>query len=227
MMRTGGADPRYPDLSRRQQDIISFCTDHVVRNGYPPTLREIGAAVGLKSPSSVAYQVQELQRKGYLSHDGGRPRTTTLRLPAEGVAPKVPFGPGEHEQVPVQVIGRIAAGGPISAVDLAEEDVHVPASIAGTHEHFALEVVGDSMIGKAIINGDRVVVRTDCEVRNGDTVVARFVSDTSPEGEATLKTFKRVGGHVWLMPENPDYEPILGDRATIVGKVVYVSRMLC
>jgi repressor LexA len=216
----------YPDLTRRQQDIISFFADYVEYNGYPPTLREIGAAVGLKSTSSVAYQRQELQRKGYLSRDGNRPRTTTLRRPAEDAAPQVPPWPGEHGQVPVQVIGRIAAGGPISAVDLAEEYVYIPASIARTHEHFALEVVGDSMIGKAIIDGDRVVVRYACEVRNGDTVVARFESDTSPEGEATLKTFKRADGHVWLMPENPAYDPILGDGARIVGKVVYTSRTL-
>jgi repressor LexA len=111
-------------------------------------------------------------------------------------------------------------------MDLAEEYVHVPPGIADTHEHFALEVVGDSMIGKAIISGDRVVVRYGCEVRSGDTVVARFDdSSTSPEGgEATLKTFKRVGGHVWLMPENPAYDPIPGDQATIVGKVVYICR---
>lgn len=117
----------------------------------------------------------------------------------------------------------------MTAVNLAEEEyVHVPSGIVSTHEHFALEVVGDSMIGKAIISGDRVVVRRGCDVRNGDTVVAQFNdSDTSPEeGEATLKTFKRTGGHVWLMPENPDYDPILGDEATILGKVVYVSRMV-
>jgi repressor LexA len=226
-----GYEPRYPGLTGRQQDIISFFTDHARRNDYPPTLREIGDAVGLKSASSVSYQVRELQRKGYLSREGGRPRTTTLRQPAVELAPQAQPWPGEHEheheQVPVQVIGRIAAGGPISAVDLAEEYVYVPASVAGAHGHFALEVVGDSMIGKAIIDGDRVVVRCNCEVRNGDTVVARFDSDTSPEGVATLKTFKRAGGHVWLMPENPAYDPILGDDAKIVGKVVYTFRSLC
>ena len=102
----------------------------------------------------------------------------------------------------------------------------VPAGIADPYEYFALEVAGDSMIGKAIIDGDRVVVRRGCEVRNGDTVVARFDdSDTSPEeGDATLKTLRRVGGHVWLMPENPAYDPIPGDKATIVGKVVYICR---
>jgi len=226
---TSDADPQYPGLTRRQRDIVCFCTDHYQRHGYPPTLREIGAEVGLKSTSSVDYQVRELQRKGYLSRDLGRSRTTRPRTPAmEAAAPQGRPGPGEDERTLVRVIGRIAAGGPITAVDLPGEYVPVPASIAGTGEHFALEVVGDSMIGKAIISGDRVVVRCGCEVRNGDTVVARFDIDSSPEaspeGDATLKTFKRVGGHVWLLPENPAYDPIPGDRATIVGKVVYISR---
>jgi repressor LexA len=228
MWRAGDADPQYPGLTRRQRDIVCFCTDHYQRHGYPPTLREIGTAVGLKSTSSVDYQVRELQRKGYLSRDVGRPRTTRPRtLATEAAVPQAPPEPGEDGWTLVQVIGRIAAGGPITAVDLPGEYVPVPPGIAGAHEHFALEVVGDSMIGKAIISGDRVVVRRGCEVRNGDTVVARFDSDTSPEGDATLKTFKRVGGHVWLLPENPAYDPMPGDEATIVGKVVYISRTTC
>jgi repressor LexA len=218
-------DPQHPGLTRRQREIVWFCTDHFERHGYPPTLREIGASVWLKSTSSVDYQVRELQRKGYLSRDLGRPRTIRPRTPAmEAAAPQAPPGPGEDGRTLVQVIGRIAAGEPITAASLAEEYVHVPPGIASTHEHFALEVVGDSMIGKGIISGDRVVVRCRCETRNGDTVAARFDSDTSLEGDATLKTFKRVGGHVWLLPENPAYDAIPGDRATIVGKVVYISR---
>jgi repressor LexA len=216
---------QHPGLTRRQQEIVWFCADHMERNGYPPTLREIGTAVGLKSPSSVSYQVKELQRKGHMSRDQGRPRTIVPRMPAREAAPQAsPPGPGEYGQTLVPVIGRIAAGGPVTAADLSGECVLVPPGITRGHEHFALEVIGDSMIGKAIISGDRVVVRYGCEVRNGDTVVARFDSDTSPEGEATLKTFKRVGGHVWLMPENPAYDPIPGDEAKIVGKVVYISR---
>jgi repressor LexA len=146
----------------------------------------------------------------------------------EAAASQTPPEPGEDGRTLVQVIGRIAAGGPITAVDLPGEYVPVPSSISSPHEHFALEVVGDSMIGKAIISGDRVVVRYGCEVRNGDIVVARFDIDTTPEasseGDATLKTFKQVDGHVWLLPENPAYDPIPGDRAKIVGKVVYISR---
>jgi repressor LexA len=125
------------------------------------------------------------------------------------------------------VIGRIAADGPINAVGLPGEYVPVPPGISSTHEHF-VPVVGDSMIAKAVISGDRVVVRCGCEVRNGDTVVARFDSDTtpeaSPEGDATLKTFKRANGHVWLLPENLAYDLIPGDRAKVVGKAVYISR---
>jgi repressor LexA len=218
-------DSQRPSLTRRQRDIVRFCEDYIECKGYPPTLREIGAAVALKSISSVSCQVQELQRKGRLSRDLGRPLTT---MPTRAAAPRSSPGPGEHGRALVPVIGRIAAGGTVTAVQLAEgeEYVHVPPGIVSTHEHFALEVAGDSMIGKAIISGDRVVVRCGCEVRNGDTIVARFDdSDTSPEeGEATLKTFKRVDGHVWLLPENPAYDPILGDRATILGKVVYISR---
>jgi repressor LexA len=218
-------DSRRLSLTLRQRDIVRFCEDYIEHRGYPPTLREIGAAVGLKSTSSVSYQVRELQRKGHLSRDVGRPRTT---MPTRASDPQPPPGPGEHGRTLVPVIGRTAAGGKVTAVDLAggEEYVLVPASIVSAHEHFALEVAGDSMIGKSIIDGDRVVVRCGCEVRNGDTVVARFDdSDTSPEeGEATLKTFKRVGDHVWLLPENPAYEPILGDEAIILGKVVYLSR---
>jgi repressor LexA len=222
MGRTGS---RRPGLTRRQHDIIRFCRDFIERNGYAPTMREIGAAVGLKSTSSVSYQVQELREMGHLSRDFGRPRTT---IPARAVGPQSPPGPGERGRTLVPVIGRIAAGGTVTACSLADGDeyVHVPPGIVSTHEHFALEVVGDSMIGKAIIDGDRVVVRCGCEARNGDTVVARFDdSDTSPEeGEATLKTYKRTGGHVWLMPENPNYDPIFGDEAIILGRVVYASR---
>jgi len=169
--------------------------------------------------------VRELPRKGYLSRDLGRPRTTRPRTPAmEAAGPQAPPEPGEDGRTLVQVTGRI------TAADLPGEYVPVPPGICGTHEHFALEVAGDSMIGKAIISGDRVVVRYGCEVRNGDTVVARFDPDTNPEappeGDATLKTFKQVDGHVWLLPENPAYDPIPGDRAKIVGKVVYISRTL-
>ena len=156
MARAGDADPQHPGLTRRQRDIVCFCRDHYQRHGYPPTLREIGAAVGLKSTSSVDYQVRELQRKGYLD----RPRATRPRTPAmEAPTAQVPPEPGEHGRTLVPVIGRIAAGGPITVVDLPGEYVPVPSSISSPHEHFALEVVGDSMIGKAIISGDRVVVR--------------------------------------------------------------------
>src|SRR6266567_1502969 len=201
MLQAGDGGPQYPGLTRRQRDIVCFCSDHYQCHGYPATLREIGAAVGLKSTSSVHHQVRQLQRKGYLSRDRGRPRTTRPRTPTREItAPQASLDQGDDGWTLVQVIGRIAAGGPIDAVDLQEEYVPVPPSISTTHEHFALEVIGNSMIGKAIISGDRVVVRPGGEARNGDTVVARFDSDTTPEappeGDETLKTFKRVGGHV-------------------------------
>ena len=221
-MDRNGSEPS--DLTWRQRKIKKFYEDFIGRNGYAPTLREIGEGVGLKSNSSVSYQVRGLREKGYLKGDSSRPRTT---VPTRAVRPQSPSAPGEYGRTLVPVIGRTAAGGKVTAARLAEEDyVLVPPGIVRTHEHFALEVVGDSMIGKAIIDGDRVVVRRGSEARNGDTVVAWFGdSDTSPdEGDATLKTYKQAGGHVWLLPENPDYDPILGDEAVILGKVVYVSR---
>lgn len=218
-------EPNDPDLTHRQRAIVRFYEEYIKRNVHAPSMREVCAAVGLASTSSVAYQLKQLRRKGYLSGHFGRPRTT---IPIRKARPQSPQGPGAHRRTLVPVVGRIGASPRLTAADLTagEEYVHVPPGIVGAHEHFALEVTGDSMIGKAIVNGDRVVVRRGSEARNGDTVVAWFPdTDTSPEeGEATLKTYKRTGGHVWLLPENPDYDPILGDEAVILGKVVYVSR---
>ena len=219
-------DPPHADLTSRQAAIVRFCQDYRERKGYPPTFLEIGAAVGLKSAASVSYQVKQLRRKGYLDFDPGRPRTTTPRARLRTAASQASPGPGIERTAQVQVIGRIAAGGPITAMDLDGEYVYVDPSLIRAHEHFALEVVGDSMIGKAIIDGDRVVIRTGDDVSNGDIVVARFPSEASSEGEATLKTYKQVGGHIWLLPENPAYEPFIGDEAEILGKVVHVDRTL-
>jgi repressor LexA len=195
--------PDDPDLTQRQRALRRFYEDYIEQNVHAPSMREAAAAVGLKSTSSVAYQLEQLRKKGYLSSDFGRPRTT---IPTRKAHPQSPPGSGARERTLVPVVGRIAAGGEVTAVDLTagEEYVHVPPGIVGAHDHFALEVAGDSMIGKAIIDGDRVVVRSGSEARNGDTVVAWFPdADTSPEqGEATLKTYKRVGGHVWLIGES-------------------------
>jgi repressor LexA len=225
-------NPRHPDLTPRQQSIVRFVEDYFARIGYPPTLREIATAVGLKSPSSAHYQVTRLKQKERLSHDFGRPRTTKPRGPARTVVPLTAASLGSREGSLIPVVGRVAAGGTVTAMNLTgqtDEYVSVPPGIASApHEYFALEVTGDSMIGRAILDGDRVVVRYGSEARNNDIVVAQFRDTaTSPEeDEGTIKTYKRLGGRVWLMPENSAYAPIPGDQAKILGRVVHLSRTL-
>jgi repressor LexA len=223
----------YPHLTVRQRDIMRFVESNSARVGYAPTLQEIAAAVGLTSPSGAWYQVQQLKRKGYLSRDFGRPRTTKLRGPLGVALPLTRPRLDALEGSLIPVTGRVAAGGTITAMNLTgqtDEYVSVPSAIAGSpHAHFALEVSGDSMVGRAIVNGDRVVVRYGSDARNGDVVIAQFRTDTSPEeDEVTIKTYRRIGGRTWLMPENSAYEPISGEGADvkIIGRVVHLCRML-
>ncbi len=207
------------DLTARQRRILEFIKDWVERYGYPPSVREIGEAVGLVSPSSVAYQLKELERKGYLRRDPNRPRAVDVRAPNELV--------GEDEEAVrsarpapayVPVLGRIAAGGPILAEQVVEDVFPLPRQLVGEGQLFLLRVSGDSMIEAAICDGDWVVVRQQPVADNGDIVAAMI------EGEATVKTFKRRDGHVWLLPHNPAYDPIDGDQATVLGRVVAVLR---
>ena len=229
--------PGKPDPDRvltwRQHKILRVIRDSVQRRGYPPSMREIGDAVGLTSTSSVSYQLSTLQSKGYLRRDAGRPRTVEVRLPGHpAVRPE--SGPGTDEAAPmditsqeaafVPVVGRIAAGGPILAEESIEDIFPLPRQIVGEGTLFLLKVVGDSMINAAIADGDLVVVRRESDVENGDIVAATFDSDLSADREATVKTFKKSDGHVWLIPHNPAYVPILGDEAKILGKVVAVLR---
>ena len=214
-----------PDLTPRQCKIIQVIEDSVQRCGYAPTLREIGEAAGLASTSSVSHQLSALEKKGYLSRGAGRPRTAVVRPPA------VPAGPPRAGQVrgattgrrvaQVPLVGRIAAGGPILAEQSTEDIFPLPRQLVGEGEFIMLQVVGDSMINAAIADGDWVVVRPESDVENGDIVAATI---DGVEVEGTVKTFKRSDGHVWLMPHNPAYAPILGDDAVIVGKVVAVLR---
>jgi repressor LexA len=203
----------------------------VQKRGYPPSMREIGEAVGLTSTSSVSYQLSTLQRKGYLHRDVGRPRTVEVRLPGH---PAVRPEPGQDEaatasSVPgldipsqetiyVPLVGRIAAGGPILAEQSVEDIFPLPRQLVGEGTLFMLKVAGDSMINAAIADGDWVVVRQQQVAENGDIVAALL------DNEATVKTFKRSDGHVWLIPHNPAYTPILGDEASILGRVVAVLR---
>ena len=224
-------------LTWRQRKVLQVIRDSVQKRGYPPSMREIGEAVGLTSTSSVSYQLSTLQAKGYLHRDAGRPRTVEVRLPGhpavrpefeqdEEEIPEAPVGAYDipsQEAAYVPLVGRIAAGGPVLAEQRVEDVFPLPKQLVGEGEHFLLKVSGDSMINAAITDGDWVVVRSQPNAENGE-IVAAMVEGEGAEGEATVKTFKKSDGHVWLIPHNPLYAPILGDEATILGKVVAVLR---
>jgi repressor LexA len=221
--------PEHPDpghvLTWRQRKVLQVIRDSVQRRGYPPSMREIGEAVGLTSTSSVSYQLSTLQSKGYLRRDAGRPRTVEVRLPGHpairpepGADDDAPMNITSQEAAYVPLVGRIAAGGPILAEEAVEDVFPLPRQIVGEGTLFLLKVVGDSMINAAIADGDWVVVRQQPVAENGDIVAAMI------DGEATVKTFKRSDSHVWLMPHNPAYTPIPGDDAAILGRVVAVLR---
>ena len=209
------------DLTSRQRKIVQVIEDSMQRRGYSPTLREIGEAAGLASTSSVAYQLSRLEKRGCLSRGQGRPRTAVVRPLTEHRADR---SRGEGGIARVPLVGRIAAGGPILAEELVEDIIPLPRQLVGEGDLIVLKVVGDSMIDAAITDGDWVVVRRESDVENGDIVAAMIESDTSADGEATVKTFRKSDGHVWLVPHNPAYTSILGDKAEILGKVVAVLR---
>jgi repressor LexA len=205
-----------PELTARQRRILDTIRAWMDQKGYPPTVREIGDAVGLVSPSSVAYQLKELERKGHLRRDPHRPRAVDVRPPAEA-DPEL-MGMLRPTPAYVPVVGRIAAGGPILAEEAVEDVFPLPRELVGEGTLFLLQVKGDSMIEAAICDGDWVAVRQQPDADSGDIVAAMI------DGEATVKTYRRRNGHVLLMPRNPAYEPIPGDEATILGKVVAVMR---
>ena len=224
-------------LSQRQQIVLEFIREKVNERGYPPSIREICEAIGLNSPSSVAHQLSKLEQKGYLRRDPNRPRALEVLSPDAGPALRVVpnntvtelasaavdeggSAAGISATSDVPVLGRIAAGGPILADEQVEAVYPLPRELVGGGELFALNVVGDSMVDAAICDGDIVVVRKQPTAENGEIVAALL------DGEATVKTYKRRDGHVWLMPHNPHFEPILGDNAEILGRVVSVIRKL-
>jgi repressor LexA len=228
--------PDKPDpdhvLTWRQRKVLQVIRDSVQKRGYPPSMREIGEAVGLTSTSSVSYQLSTLQRKGYLHRDVGRPRTVEVRLPGHpAVRPEqavngVPDAElsadgmdiASQEATYVPLVGRIAAGVPITADQQVEDIFPLPRQLVGEGSLFMLKVAGDSMINAAIADGDWVVIRQQEDAENGEIVAAMI------DGEATVKTLKQSDGHVWLIPHNPAFTPILGDDASILGKVVAVLR---
>ncbi len=209
-------------LTERQRTILDVIRASVTSRGYPPSIREIGDAVGLTSTSSVAHQLRTLERKGFLRRAANRPRAVDVRS-ADDVAAAAPVTDvAGSDALPqptyVPVLGRIAAGGPILAEEAVEDVFPLPRELVGEGTLFLLKVVGDSMVEAAICDGDWVVVRQQNVADNGDIVAAML------DGEATVKTFKRAGGQVWLMPHNPAFDPIPGNEATVLGKVVTVIR---
>ena len=187
--------------------IISFQQDH----GYPPSVREIAVHLGLKSPSTVHFHLKGLEAAGLITKAEGKTRAITV---AGGFPAGQPVEPPRNQ---VPILGNVAAGAPILAEQYIED--YLTFDTEGRQgEHFALRVRGESMLGAGILPGDCVVVHQQETFRNGDIVVALF------EDEATVKTLRRKAGHIWLMPENPDYQPITGDRARLLGKVVAVVR---
>ncbi|MBL7256832.1 transcriptional repressor LexA [Paractinoplanes lichenicola] len=193
-------------LSKRQRQILSMIREWIEQHGYPPTIREIGAAVGLDSPSSVAHQLKVLEDRGFIRRGARGSRAIDVRTP------------GEQANVPVPVIGTIAAGAPILADENVDEELNLPLSLVGHGTLFALKVKGDSMIEAAICDGDTVVVRQQQVADNGDIVAAMI------DGEATVKVLRINGRHIELVPRNPAYDVIPGDDATILGRVVTVLR---
>lgn len=199
-------------LTARQRRIVEFISATVRERGYPPTVREIGEAVGLTSSSSVHAQLANLERRGLLHKDPTKPRAMTLSEP-------------KTKSVVVPLLGRIAAGAPVLAVENVEELLTVPASYAGDDEHFALRVQGDSMTGAGILDGDVVVVRSGEAADDGDIVAALLPGPA--EDEATVKRLKRSRNRVLLVPENPRLQPVEMDpEGRILGTVVAVLRKL-
>ncbi|MCD7438361.1 transcriptional repressor LexA [Streptomyces lincolnensis] len=202
-------------LTARQEDIVLFIRDAVRRQGYPPSMREIGQAVNLASTSSVAHQLMTLERKGVLYRDPHRPRAYRVR---DSWAPDLEDRAAHPVDVPL--VGRIAAGAPLLAEEMVEDVYTLPRQLVGEGEMFALTVSGDSMIDAAICDGDIVIVRRQDSADHGD-IVAALLDD-----EATVKQLHRKDGQVWLMPRNPAYEPIPGDQVQVLGKVASVLRRL-
>ncbi len=229
-------------LTERQKEVLNALRSELLKNRYAPTIREIADRCGFSSTSSVKYQLDALEDKGYIVRDPRRPRTILLtelglenthrRLYADYTSAGVPRGASAEEpktsaedfhvdpSVNVPVVGRIAAGSPILADQVVEEVLPLPRSLTGDGELFMLKVVGDSMVEAAICDGDWVVIRRQPVAENGEIVAAMI------EGEATVKVLQRKDGHTLLLPRNSEYRPIPADDAEILGRVVTVLRSL-
>ncbi len=205
-------------LTARQQEIWQFLVDYVDRHGYPPTVREIGEAVGLASPSTVHAHLANLERAGLLRRDPTKPRALDL------IGHRRESRADEAEVIKLPLLGQIAAGGPLLAEQNVEDHLGVPEPL-GRRADFLLRVKGESMINAGILDGDILVVQRAEDARNGEIVVALAGDDESAD-EATVKTFYREGNRVRLQPENDALEPIYADHVQILGKVTGVFRTL-
>ena len=218
---TGPADR---ELTPVQRAILDFVIEYTRRCGYPPSYLDIGDAVNLRTGSAVSYHIGLLETMGYLSRQPGRPRSivvTSLYRPGRGAA--WAGGPGDGV-ASVPLVGRIAAGGPVLAFEDIEEDLPLPRSLVGYGDLIALRVMGDSMIGAGINDGDVVVIRKQSRVEIGENAAAMIRDEVTGDFEATVKEYRVYDGHTWLVPRNPAYPPISGDSATIIGKVTAVLR---
>ncbi len=209
-------------LTPQQEKIQAFIEYSLDSRGVPPSMREICDNTGLSSTSSVSHQLSQLERAGYIKRHANTARTleVLIRLTPEADSTVTPLVSVSDNIVSVPLVGRIAAGIPITAEQHVEDVVGLPRQLVGNGNLFMLKVVGDSMIDAAICDGDWVVVREQATADNGDIVAAML------DEEATVKVFKQRDGHTWLLPQNSAYEPILGDHATVMGKVVTVLRSL-
>ncbi|WEV53702.1 transcriptional repressor LexA [Bifidobacterium sp. ESL0704] len=225
------AAPNQP-LTDRQRKVLDAVRNHVSRYGFAPSFREIGEQAGLRSPSSVKHQLEVLEGKGYIRMNANKGRAIELVEAQSNTSESshasrvLPFSSGDDadeaiaQSHDIPLVGRIAAGTPITAEQHVDDVMRLPERLTGNGNLFMLEVHGDSMIDAAICDGDFVVVREQETAENGDIVAALL------DGEATVKTFQKDHGHVWLMPHNPSYSPIDGTYAKVMGKVVTVLRKI-
>jgi repressor LexA len=224
--------PEKPDpdhvLTWRQRKVLQVIRESVQQRGYPPSMREIGEAVGLTSTSSVSYQLSTLQKKGYLHRDISRPRSVEVRLPGRPAMSPDPEPSADFPSIDVPsrdpayvpVIGRIAGGAPMLPGESVQDVMPLPRQLVGEGALFVVKMTGDSMINAAITDGDWVVVQPGSEAGDGEVVVADI------DGVPTVRTLKRTEGHVWLLPHHPSYPPTAGDKVSILGRVVSVLRKL-
>ncbi|RKR74479.1 transcriptional repressor LexA [Frondihabitans australicus] len=209
-------------LTAKQELILAAIRESIASRGYPPSMREIGDAVGLASLSSVTHQLNQLELAGAIRRDPNRPRALEVLLADPATPDPAPsivrYDDDDNVTAHVPLVGRIAAGIPITAEQQVEDVMPLPRTLVGKGELFMLKVVGESMIDAAICDGDWVVVRQQGTAENGEIVAAML------DEEATVKVFRQRDGHTWLLPRNSNFEPILGDHAQILGKVVAVLR---